>query len=62
MAADIVVFNPATVGDKATYVQPHQYPEGINYVIVNGTLVVKEGQHTGAKPGKALKKMITWKK
>ncbi len=59
MAADIVIFDPATVRDKATYVQPHQYPEGINYVIVNGTIVVKEGQHTGAKPGKALYNMIS---
>jgi dihydroorotase/N-acyl-D-amino-acid deacylase len=54
LAADIVIFNPKTVIDKATYTEPHQFPEGINYVIVNGKIVVKEGQHTGAKPGKAL--------
>jgi len=56
LVADIVVFDPKTVIDKATYTEPHQFPEGINYVIVNGKIVVKEGQHTGAKPGKALLK------
>jgi N-acyl-D-aspartate/D-glutamate deacylase len=54
LAADIVVFDPSTVIDKATYTKPHQFPEGINYVIVNGQIVVKDGVHTGAKPGKAL--------
>ncbi len=54
MAADIVVFDPDNVIDKATYTEPHQYPEGINYVIVNGTIVVNDGKHTGAKPGRAL--------
>jgi N-acyl-D-amino-acid deacylase len=54
LAADIVIFNPNTVIDKATYTEPHQFPEGINYVIVNGKIVVKDGIHTGAKPGKAL--------
>jgi N-acyl-D-amino-acid deacylase len=54
LAADIVIFNPETVIDKATYTQPHQFPEGITYVIVNGKIVVKDGIHTGTKPGKAL--------
>jgi N-acyl-D-amino-acid deacylase len=54
LAADIVIFNPETVSDKATYTKPHQFPEGINYVIVNGKIVVRDGVHTGAKPGKAL--------
>jgi N-acyl-D-amino-acid deacylase len=58
LAADIVVFNPKTVIDKATYTEPHQFPEGIHYVIVNGKIVVKDGVHTGAKPGKALFKTI----
>ncbi len=58
MAADIVIFDPQKVKDMATYVQPHQYPQGINYVIVNGKMVVEQGQHTGAKPGKALLKDI----
>ena len=54
LAADIVIFNPETVFDKATYTKPHQFPVGINYVIVNGKIVVQDGVHTGAKPGKAL--------
>jgi N-acyl-D-amino-acid deacylase len=58
LAADIVIFDPGTVIDKATYTQPHQFPEGINYVIVNGKIVVKDGVHTGAKPGKALFKKV----
>ena len=62
MAADIVVFDPKTVIDKATYTEPHQFPEGINYVIVNGGVVVKAGVHTGAKPGKALFKPVETRK
>jgi N-acyl-D-aspartate/D-glutamate deacylase len=59
MAADIVVFDPENVIDKATYTKPHQYPEGINYVIVNGTIVVNDGKHTGAKPGRALLRNVS---
>jgi N-acyl-D-amino-acid deacylase len=58
MAADIVIFDPDTVIDKATYVNPHQFPEGINHVIVNGNVVVQNGEHTGAMPGKAIFKNI----
>ncbi|MEO8026257.1 MAG: D-aminoacylase [Bryobacteraceae bacterium] len=54
MFADIVVFNPDTVGDLATYEKPHQISVGIRDVLVNGQLVVREGQHTGAKPGRML--------
>ncbi len=54
LAADIVIFDQKIVIDKATYSDPHQFPEGINYVIVNGKVVVKDGVHTGAKPGIAL--------
>ena len=50
-AADIVVFNFDTVIDKATFEQPHQYPVGIEVVLVNGVIVVAEGEHTGALPG-----------
>ena len=55
MKADVVVFDPETVEAKATFDNPKQYPEGINYVIVNGKLVIDNGVHTGALPGRALK-------
>jgi len=54
LAADITIFNDATVIDKATYEKPHQYPVGIEYVIVNGKLVLERGRHTGARPGTIL--------
>ena len=54
MAADITIFNPKTVTDKATFEEPMQYPEGIPYVIVNGVVVIDHGHHTGAKPGRVL--------
>ena len=54
--ADIVIFNPETVIDKATFADPHQYPVGINYVLVNGEIVIKEGEHTGTYPGKVIRK------
>ena len=54
MFADVVVFDPATVGDRATYAQPHQYAVGMKHVFVNGTQVLKNGEHTGATPGRAL--------
>jgi N-acyl-D-amino-acid deacylase len=54
MFADIVVFDPATVGDRATFAQPHQYAVGMKHVFVNGTQVLKDGEHTGATPGRAL--------
>jgi N-acyl-D-amino-acid deacylase len=54
--ADIVVFAPDKIRDKATWADPHQYPEGIPHVLVNGKLVVRDGEHTGALPGVALRK------
>jgi dihydroorotase/N-acyl-D-amino-acid deacylase len=54
MAADITIFDPNTVSDKATFENPLQYPAGIPFVIVNGTVVIDQGQHTGAKPGRVL--------
>jgi N-acyl-D-amino-acid deacylase len=52
--ADLVIFNAQTVADRATYTDPHQYPEGIPYVIVNGVVVIDQHEHTGALPGKVL--------
>jgi N-acyl-D-aspartate/D-glutamate deacylase len=52
--ADLVVFNPATVTDNATYDQPHRYPTGIEYVIVNGVPVLDPKGPTGARPGRPL--------
>jgi N-acyl-D-amino-acid deacylase len=54
--ADIVVFDPATVRANATYDEPRRFPEGIEHVIVDGKLVVEAGQHTGALPGRALRR------
>jgi N-acyl-D-amino-acid deacylase len=52
--ADIVLFDAQVVSDKATYTDPHHYPEGIQYVIVNGEIVINRGEHTGALPGQVL--------
>jgi N-acyl-D-amino-acid deacylase len=52
--ADLVAFDPATVADRATFEEPHQYPVGIPHVMVNGRWVIREGAHTGATPGRAL--------
>jgi dihydroorotase/N-acyl-D-amino-acid deacylase len=53
--ADVVVFDPATIGDRATYEQPKQLSVGMRHVFVNGVQVIRDGQHTGAKPGRALR-------
>src|SRR5262249_6246530 len=52
--ADVVAFDPKTIADRATYGKPHQYAVGVRHVFVNGVQVLKEGTHTGAKPGRAL--------
>jgi len=52
--ADVVVFDPVTIADRATYDKPHQYAVGMRHVFVNGKQVLKDGQHTGATPGRAL--------
>ena len=54
MWADLVVFDPDRIIDRATFDHPHAYPDGISHVVVNGVTVIKDGEHTGAKPGKAL--------
>jgi N-acyl-D-amino-acid deacylase len=53
--ADITVFDPEQVIDRATYTQPFQYSDGIEYVIVHGQIVLEQGKHTGARPGRALR-------
>ena len=53
--ADVVAFDPAAIADKATYEQPHQYAVGMRHVVVNGVPVLRDGEHTGATPGRALK-------
>ncbi len=54
MFADVVIFDPATIADKATFPEPHQYSVGVRDVFVNGQQVLKDGEHTGVKPGRAL--------
>jgi N-acyl-D-amino-acid deacylase len=52
---DIVVFDPDTVTDTATFEKPHAYPLGIPHVIVNGVPVMRDGEHSGARPGRAVR-------
>lgn len=52
--ADVVIFDPKTIRDNATFEQPHQYATGVRDVFVNGVQVLKEGEHTGAKPGRVV--------
>jgi N-acyl-D-amino-acid deacylase len=51
---DVVLFDPDTVADMATYEDPKQYPKGIDYVLVNGSVVIDKGHHTGGRPGKVV--------
>ena len=53
--ADVVVFDPASIQDHATFVEPHQYATGMLHVFVNGTQVLKDGEHTGATPGRVVR-------
>ncbi len=53
--ADVVIFDPAKIQDHATYEKPHQYSTGVAHVFVNGTQVLKDGEHTGAKPGQVVR-------
>ena len=56
--ADVTVFDPARVIDHSTYTEPFQYSEGIEYVMVNGRVVLDQGKHTGAHPGRALRERV----
>jgi N-acyl-D-amino-acid deacylase len=56
MLADIVIFDPDTVASNATYEEPRRFPTGIEHVIVNGTVVVSNGEHTGALPGRVVRR------
>jgi N-acyl-D-amino-acid deacylase len=53
--ADVVIFNPTTVQDNATFEKPHQLATGVVDVFVNGTQVLKDGEHTGAMPGRVVR-------
>jgi dihydroorotase/N-acyl-D-amino-acid deacylase len=57
--ADIIVFDPATITDRATYQAPHQYPEGVDYVVVNGEVTVEAGRMTGARAGRLLRHHVS---
>ena len=52
MKADLAVFDPVTVNDTATFTEPHRYATGMHHVIVNGVPVLRNGDHTGAMPGR----------
>ena len=54
MFADVVVFDPRTIADRATFEKPHQYAIGVRHVLVNGVPVLADSEHTGALPGRAL--------
>ncbi|HEX3274310.1 MAG TPA: amidohydrolase family protein, partial [Gemmatimonadales bacterium] len=55
MWADVVIFDPATVRDRATFAQPNQLSEGMQWVLVNGVPVIEDGRATGRLPGKVLR-------
>lgn len=55
--ADVVVFDPTTIQDHATFTQPHQYATGVSHVLVNGVPVLQEGEHTGATPGRVVERI-----
>ena len=55
--ADVVIFDPATIGDRATFTDPHQLSVGVRDVWVNGQRVLRDGSHTGATPGRVVRGM-----
>jgi N-acyl-D-amino-acid deacylase len=56
LVADLVVFDPRTVIDRATFDNPHRYAEGVSHLFVSGKAVIADGKHTGARPGKVLRR------
>ena len=58
-AADIAVFDPATVGETNSFEKTKSYAKGVQYVLVNGILVIDRGEHTGAKPGTVIRARST---
>jgi N-acyl-D-amino-acid deacylase len=56
LAADVTIFDPAIVKDESTFPEPHRYPRGIPYVIVNGAVTVDRGRMSGARAGRILRK------
>ncbi len=58
--ADIVVFDPGKVRDHATFAKPHRYSTGMVHVFVNGVRVLKDGEHTGATPGRVVGRCTQW--
>ena len=54
MFGDVAIFDPKTIADRATFEQPHRYAVGMKHVLVNGVPVLKDGEHTGATPGRAV--------
>jgi N-acyl-D-amino-acid deacylase len=57
MDADLVIFDPDTIAERSTFQEPHQYPAGLPYVILNGQVVVDQGQYTGKLAGQVMKKL-----
>ena len=55
LAADVTVFDPSAIADRATFTDPHHYPVGVRFVVVNGQVTVKDGTHTGARAGRVLR-------
>jgi N-acyl-D-aspartate/D-glutamate deacylase len=55
--ADMVLFDPQRIADQATFDNPHQYAAGVTTVLVNGTVVIEQGEHTGALPGRVLRRL-----
>lgn len=56
LAADIAIFDAATITDRATFADPHHDSEGVRWVLVNGEIVLDAGKHTGARPGRVLRR------